>query len=264
MRLSSLPLLVVALTIFWPASYSWGRGVALPAGVLKQVAAVLTTGMLTVAPLSAEDDPAWTKVRNRSQPHHASTFYLLVNAGDNGWRVMHTELVDLNNDGEPLLLGMRIYIIGGEGIGRVNKQGEGLPLIGLAEIEMTLISNRGVVERNAEVEEVAHFKHPAGKSYDQTLLTVKDVDFSKYTPITIAPYPSAGTELEMLSYRVDRENKLRFMTYPLRRRDCQALAFDAEASVGDNTCVTAEDAFSIIGAPYLYQGRRDVGCVLLR
>ena len=46
MRVLSLTLLAISLTIFCPANYSWGRGVALPAGVLKQVAAVLTTGML--------------------------------------------------------------------------------------------------------------------------------------------------------------------------------------------------------------------------
>ena len=162
---------------------------------------------------------------------------------------MHTELVDLQRDGEPLLLGLRIYIISGAGIGRFDKQGEGLPLIGLAGVEMSLISHRGVVKRKAEVEEVAHFKHPSGELYDQTLLTVKDVNFGKYTPITIGPYPPAGTELEMLSYRVDRENKLRFMDYPLRHRDCQVLGFDAETFVSDSTCVAATDAFSILGAP---------------
>lgn len=240
-------LLLLAALLYCATSYGKTGGIRLPSGVRLQVAALLTAGIFAVAPLSAANDPAWHRVSKNPPAHHASTFYLLIEGDGNGWQVMHTELVGLNRKNEPLLAGLRVYIFSNENAGR-GEQGEEWGTI-FDVAELNLVGHRGAVVRDAEVEEVAHFKHPQGEWYDQTLLTIKGVDFRRHTPITIAPYPPVGTALEMLSYRVDRDNLLKLMSYPLHRRDCQALGFDAKASVGNSTCILAKDTLLISGAP---------------
>lgn len=244
-------LLVSMLVIVCLAERGWSREITRSSGVLRKVVTVLAAGIftvapLTVAPLHADEDKAWKRVKKSAKGHQASVFYLLIGAGDKGWRIMHTEFVGFNEDDKPLLVGMRAYILSGDGIGRVIN-GERHVILDL--VELSLVGHRGVVAHNVKAEEVASFKHPDNKWYDQTLMVLKNVDLDGYEPIVLATYPPPDTELELFSYYVTEDNFLRFLNYPLRSRKCQALNFDKEDMYVRDTCFAAEDALAVVGAP---------------
>ena len=172
---------------------------------------------------------AWERTRNNPPPHHDAVFYLLLDGFDVGWRVMHIEYIGNSKRDEPLFVGPRPYLLSG-----IDKNGK--PKFVLNWAQPSLVGNRGLIKQNVEIEEITHFSHPYDKAYDQTLITIKDVDLSEYKPISIAAHPETGTELTMLSYRVRAEDLLKFFNYPLERRNCQALAFDAEDLMVVHSC----------------------------
>ena len=178
----------------------------------------------------AEVEREWRRVSNNPQPHQASVFYLLLDGFDIGWRVMHLEYIGDSKRGEPLFVGPRAYLLSG-----VGRDGDAKFVLHWAQ--PSLVGHEGLIKHNVEVEEIAHFKHPYGRgSYDQTLITIKDVDLSEYEPIKIAAQPEPGTELTMLSYIARDEGLLRFFDYPLEQRDCLAVDFDAEDMMVLHSC----------------------------
>ena len=248
MRLLCVLLATVWLTDQGLAGRAMRRG-----SMIQRVATAIMAGMLITAPVAISDDAEWRKVRAKPPAHRASVFYLLLNAGHDGWRVMHVEFVGTNDDREPLFVGLRIYILEGNGFGNPEQDGE-LEII-LPRVDASLVGHRGLVEENVKVEEIASFDHPEGIWYDQTLLVIRDIRLRK-KPIQLEPYPPPDTPLEMLSYKVDENNLWHFFSYPLRRRDCKALGFDVKTMMANTTCKAADDAFPLIGAPIFVKNER--------
>lgn len=241
MRLSTLSLAVV---IFWVGSQSLAREMTWAKSLLRQAKAALAVGMLVVAPVTAvaDDQAAWKKVRLRPPAHHKSTFYLLIDFFDDGWRVMHTGFVGMSRDDEPLFVGPRPYLLDED-----DKQ-----KFVFRWSQISLVDHSGLVEDNVEVEEIAHFKHPQNDRYDQTLFTVKDVDLRDYEPIAVDSYPPADTELELLNYAITQDNLLRFFAYPLQYRTCNAVGnVDNEGMRGWHNCAFPEEVYPLIG-PLLF------------
>ena len=177
----------------------------------------------------AEIELAWRRVRNNPPQYQKSVFYLILDGFDIGWRVMHIEYIGDSKKGEPLFVGPRAYLLSG-----VNRNGD--PKFVMHWAQPSLVGHSGLIKQNVEVEEVAHFSHPYHRSYDQTLITIKDVDLSEYEPISIAAQPEPGTELTMLSYFVRDEDVLKFFNYPLEQRNCHAIDFDAEDMMVVHSC----------------------------
>ena len=177
----------------------------------------------------ADIERAWKRVRNNPPPHQQSVFYLIIDGFDIGWRVMHIEYIGDSKKGEPLFVGPRAYLLSG-----VDRNGE--PKFVLHWAQPSLVGHDGLIKQNVEIEEITHFSHPYHMSYDQTLITIKDVDLSEYEPISIATQPEPGTELTMLSYIVRDEGVLKFFNYPLEQRNCHAVDFDAEDMMVVHSC----------------------------
>lgn len=184
-----------------------------------------------VRALNNEDEieREWQRVRNNPPPHQAAVFYLLIDGFDIGWRVMHIELIGFSKKGEPLFVGPRRYLLSG-----VGRNGE--PKFVLHWAQPSLVGHDGLIKQNVEIEEITHFSHPYHMSYDQTLITIKDVDLSEYEPLSIAAQPEPGTDLTMLSYMVRDADVLKFFDYPLEQRDCLAVDFDAEDMMVVHSC----------------------------
>ncbi len=189
----------------------------------------LPSGEIVQALNEEEVAREWRRVRINPLPHQKSVFYLLIDGFDIGWRVMHIEYIGDTKRGEPLFVGPRAYLMGG-----VDRNGE--PKFLWHWTQSSLVGHDGLIKQNVEVEEVAHFGHPYHKSYDQTLITIKDVDLSEYEPLSLAVQPEPGTELTMLSYIVRDKNLLNFFDYPLEQRNCRALSFDAENLMVVHSC----------------------------
>ena len=197
----------------------------------------------------------WRGVRNNPPPHQRAVFYLIIDGFDIGWRVMHIEYIGDGKRGEPLFVGSRLYLLKGE-----NKQGE--PKFVFHWTDISLVGHEGLIKQGVEVEEIAYFEHPYHASYNQTLITIKDVDLSEYEPIKIAAQPEPGTELTMLSYIVRDKDVLHFFDYPLEQRNCRAVDFDAEDMMVVHSCHIPH-TYAVAGSPIfaketlvaLYYGR---------
>ena len=236
MRLLALSLVSV---FFWVSSQSLARELTWAAGLLPRATAALAVVMLAAAPavLVADAKPAWKKVRLRPPAHQESVFYLLIDAFNDGWRVMHLGFVGMSRDDEPLFVGPRLYLLDAH-----DKQ-----KFVFRWTQSSLVDHSGLVAHDVEVEEIARFQHPKAERYDQTLLTIKGVDLSGYEPITLAAYPPPETELEMLTYSIDRDNLLKFFAYPLQYRTCHAGAFVADDMMGEHSCAFPEEVLTLIG-----------------
>ena len=158
---------------------------------------------------------------------------------------MHIEYIGNSKKGEPFFIGMRHYLLSGK-----NKQGE--PKFVLRWAEVSLVGHEGLIKQNIELEEIAYFEHPYHMSYDQTLITIRDVDLNEYEPLSIAAQPEPSTELTMLSYIVRNEDLLHFFNYPLKQRNCRAVAFDAEDLMVVHSCHIPHTP-AIVGSPIFAQ-----------
>ena len=239
-------LLGLLFAVVWLADQGLAQPVARRGGALQRVVAVFAAGMLAAGVAVAGDDAAveaaWKKVRRRPPAHQASSFYLVFDAFDGRWRVVHVEFVGMSRDDEPLFVGPRLYVPGAFRAGAERK-------FIMQQVHSSLVSHRGVVAKDVEVEEITYFEHPKRNRYDQTLLTVRGVDLSDYEPIVLAAYPPSGTPLELLSYDITRDNLLHFLAYPLRRRDCRAVEFMAKDMTVKHNCAFVSESLELVGPP---------------
>ena len=191
------------------------------------VAGALSTGMFYNSAIAQQDPPAdrpppevaepqdqpppvdWHRVNKRSLPQHQSVFYLLIDLFDN-WRVMPLTYLGNDQQGDPLFVGARMQIV---------RRGRELFRFSFS----SLVSYQGLVRENVDVQEVATFTHPDDSYFDVSILKINGVDLAEYQAVTIAPYPDAGQELEMVAYRIDlAEDLLHFFSYQSYVRTCQS------------------------------------------
>ena len=151
----------------------------------------------------------WRMVDKRSLPQHQSVFYLLIDLFDN-WRVMPLTYLGNDRQDNPLFVGARMQII---------RNGHQVFRFGVS----SLVSYQGLVKENIDPQEVAIFAHPDDRYFDLSILKIDGVDLAEYQTVTIAPYPDAGQELEMVAYRIDlADDLLHFFSYQSYVRDCQS------------------------------------------
>ena len=182
---------------------------------------VLPAGEVVHALTDEEIERDWRRVRINPPPHYQAVFYLLLDGFNFGKRMMHVEFIGYHENDAPLFVGARNYLLSGE-----KKNGKAQFI--LRWVQASLVGHHGLIAQNVEIEEIAHFSHPAHEAYDQTLLVIKDVKLSNYEPLRLASHPAPDTPLTMLSYRVRQNNLLEIFNYPLERRACHADFFAAE------------------------------------
>ena len=205
-------------------------------GSKKTLAAALTATALMLSPpvVEAQD---WQRVTARSAEHLKSSFYLVLDAG-NLWRVMHIEYLGLNEDDEPLFVGLRAFTVVRDGDDEHDI---------LAVVEASLVGYDGLIKQGVEVEIEEVFLHPERRFLDLVVLTLTEIDMSEYLPIKVELWPMKMlTELEMLSYRADlADNKLGFFAYQAMRRSCVAGSFFVKQGVAMHSCVVPHNPASI-------------------
>ncbi len=69
-----------------------------------------------------------------------------------------------------------------------------------------------------------------------------------YKPVSVAPYPSDGSNLEMYSYIVNDDNVLDVHNYPLMKRTCTTVGIDMTQGFGFNSCLITVTP-SALGSP---------------
>lgn len=109
-------------------------------GGKKTLAATLTAAALMLSPpiVEAQD---WQRVTSRSAEHLKSSFYLVLDAGDL-WRVMHIEYLGLNEDDEPLFVGLRAFTVVRDGDAEHDI---------LDQVEASLVGYDGLIQQGVEI-----------------------------------------------------------------------------------------------------------------
>ena len=205
-------------------------------GSKKTLAATLTAATLMLSSPVVEAQN-WQRVTARSAEHLKSSFYLVLDAGDL-WRIMHIEYLGLNEDDEPLFVGLRAFTVMRDGDVEHNI---------LDQVEASLVGYDGLIQQGVAVEIEKVFPHPERRFLDLVMLTLTEIDMSEYLPIKVELWPMKMlTELEMLSYRADlADNKLGFFAYQPMRRSCVAGSFFVKQGVAMHSCVVPHNPASI-------------------
>ena len=231
----------------WAISLSLLVTASLQAGGLTKHWQKLVVGGATLAMLYSSsteltaDVDDWQRVRagRMQQRHHAASFYLVIDLG-NFWRTMHVQYIGDNDDGIPLMVGSRRYIVG------TVKANNNI----IDNAQLSLVGTSGLIAEGVDVQEIQNILNPTRAEFNLTVLTIDGVDLGEIQPMIVAEtYPELDTEVEMLSYRSDlADNLLGFFDYPAMHRDCLAGNLFPTDGLAITTC-TIPAGPATIGSP---------------
>ena len=209
------------------------------------VGAVVTSSLLLSSPVVAQDLQPAGHHTQATRAEHQSVFNLMLVFNETE-RPSHFVYVGQDWQRRALLLGLRLNVT-------IVPFAEAGLMLGVAEA--WFFDHEGLVQRDAEVEEVQAFLRPdieLARLYDLTLLTVKGLATQDYRAVRVGAFPPPATPLDIVVYRTDlagaegaAEWVKVFSNAPLAREECMATSFAPELWSAIGNCTTGRLGVSV-------------------
>ena len=199
------------------------------------VGAVVTSSLLLSSPVVAQDLRPVGHYTQATRAEHQSVFNLVLSFAG---RFRDSRIVYVGEDRQAraLFLGLRLNVI-------VLPIAEAELMLGIADA--WLFDHEGLVQRDAEVEEVQAFFRPdleLARLYDMTLLTVKGLATRDYQAVQLDAFPELE-KLTSVTYRIDLVPRADepdwleiFAAAPLAREECVASSVTPELWLAESNC----------------------------
>ncbi len=216
----------------------------------EALSSTLAAGILLFSsPAVAQDLRPIGRYTQATRAEHLSVFNLVLDFAETK-RASNFVYIGKDRQDRALFLGLRVNVT-------ILPVMEAELMIGVADA--WLFDHEGLVQRDAEIEEVQAFLRPdanLARLHDITLLAVEGLDTRDYSAVRVAAFPPLETPLEIVVYRTDligeRQDWVEvFSDAPLAREECMAISFDPERWSAGGNCATGTLAVSITAPVFI-------------